>query len=449
MSVIRGKVVGNDGPVEYATIYLEGTNIHTVSDAKGMFALSVPPGTHRLAIQYLGYKTHRETVQVRRGDKLIRHVRLSADGTEVLREHVVEAKGRNRHLRERGFALEAIDTHAAALQNVQTADLLNRSAGVKIRQSAGLGSDMSFNLNGLSGNSVRIFIDGIPLRNYGRSFSIANIPPSMIERIEVYKGVLPSELAEDALGGGINIVLKRDMRSTLMTSYAMGSFGTHQWDLNGSYRHKPIGLTVRGSAYYNTTDNSYEVWGPKVYTVDALGNLSYVRAKRFHDGFTAYGVRADVGITRQPWADELTLGLMLNQTTKEIQTGATMEVVYGDRHTKYGSKVANLQYSKNNLLLKGLDLSAMLSYSITDRQVIDTVGYIYGWDGKVRLDPFGRPARSSRHAEAGNPTLAINDERTLTNRTNIHYHLSPGHKVAVNYFYDHFTRDTDDAMLTA
>ncbi|VTP86645.1 TonB-dependent receptor plug domain-containing protein [Sphingobacterium daejeonense] len=60
-----------------------------------------------------------------------------------------------------------------------------------------------------TGRSVGIFIDGIEISTYGSSFNLNNIPPAMIERIEVYKGVLPAHLTGDLLGGAINIVLKK------------------------------------------------------------------------------------------------------------------------------------------------------------------------------------------------------------------------------------------------
>lgn len=447
-AVVRGKVLSVDGSLELASVYLEGTNIHTTAGEGGVFALNIPEGQHTLCVQYVGFETYRESITVRRGQRLMRDIRLAPEGSRTLNEQVVIGKSRGRHLREKGFAMEALDTKVAALQNLQTSELLNRSAGVKIRQSAGVGSDVTFNLNGLSGNSVRVFIDGIPLRNYGRSFSLANIPPAMIERIEIYKGVLPAELSEDALGGGINIVLKRDLRSGLAASYSIGSFNTHQWDVSGSYRDRRTGLTGQASAFYNYSDNSYKVWGQNVYVVDATSTKKYVTARRFHDGYLAYGLGAQAGITGKAWADELLLGVMASQTKRDIQTGATMEVVYGARRTEYDSRIGTLQYKKNNLLVRGLDLSTFLTYAHTSRALIDTVPYIYNWYGEVSRKRDGTPYTWASGAEGNKPTLATNTERSISNRTNIHYHLDDRHSLAANFFYDSFTRDIDDPMLS-
>ena len=203
-----------------------------------------------------------------------------------------------------GFAVGVLDMAKADIRSIQATELLDRASGVKLRQSGGMGSDVDYNINGLSGSSIRVFIDGIPMRNYGSSFSLSSIPPAMIERVEVYKGVVPGHLAEDALGGAINIILKKKNRKDLATSYSFGSFNTHRWDMNGNYRNDKNGLTLRGSAFFNYSDNNYEVWGDQVYVTNPItGEMDYIKAKRFHDSYRSYGVNFDIGFTDVKWAD--------------------------------------------------------------------------------------------------------------------------------------------------
>src|SRR5690606_8724379 len=108
----------------------------------------------------------------------------------------------------------------------------------------------------MTGRSVGIFIDGIEISTYGSSFNLNSIPPALIERIEVYKGVLPAHLSGDLLGGAINIILKKGIGTnnlTLSTSY--GSFNTFQSDLSGIYRNPKSGFTIKGSGFYTNTNN--------------------------------------------------------------------------------------------------------------------------------------------------------------------------------------------------
>lgn len=68
---------------------------------------------------------------------------------------------------------------------------------------------MNITLNGFTGRNVKIFMDGVPMQGNSSSFQLNNIPVSLAERIEVYKGVVPVEFGGDAIGGAINIVTNR------------------------------------------------------------------------------------------------------------------------------------------------------------------------------------------------------------------------------------------------
>ncbi|MFK8264964.1 TonB-dependent receptor [Capnocytophaga cynodegmi] len=448
---LSGRVTYTDGtPADMVTIFIKSINKHTYTDEQGIFKiddLSIGKN-YEIEVKTFGNESVKTKVHFTKKHQQIT-IRLKNNEGISLSEVAVSGSSKGKRAKEQGYAMNVIDTKEALLQNIQTTELLGRSAGIKIRQSAGMGSDISFNLNGLSGNSVRIFIDGIPIRNYGRSFSLSSIPPSMIERIEVYKGVLPSELSEDALGGGINVVLKKEMNNSLTTSYSYGSFNTHQWDLNATYRDKKSGFTANLSSFYNYTDNNYKVWGETIYVTDNItGEYTHVKARRFHDKYYSLGIKSNFGFTRKKWADEFLLGFMFSETDKDIQTGATMQVVYGNRRTEYNSSMASLQYKKNDFLLKGLDVSTFTTYSKTNRQVIDTVPYIYTWEGKRAIGRNGKELTWQQGAEAGAPTLAMNDERNLANRSNIHYHFHKNHVVGVSYFLGALTRDIDDAMLS-
>ena len=52
----------------------------------------------------------------------------------------------------------------------------------------------------MSGNAIRYFIDEIPLDIQGEGTTLTHLPVGAIERIEVYKGVVPPALGSDAMG---------------------------------------------------------------------------------------------------------------------------------------------------------------------------------------------------------------------------------------------------------
>lgn len=54
----------------------------------------------------------------------------------------------------------------------------------------------------------------------GSGVSLANLPVNIIDRIEIYKGVVPASLGTDALGGAINIITKQDKKIIWMSLMA-------------------------------------------------------------------------------------------------------------------------------------------------------------------------------------------------------------------------------------
>lgn len=139
---------------------------------------------------------------------------------EALENVQVQGTSKAKKLETSGFAVAIIETKEASLRNLTTNELLDRSVGVRVRQNGGIGSNVEYNLNGMSGSAIGIFLDGIEISTYGQSFNLNNIPPAMIERIEVYKGILPSHLTGDYVGGAINVVLKK--RCVSKYSYSCG-----------------------------------------------------------------------------------------------------------------------------------------------------------------------------------------------------------------------------------
>src|SRR3712207_7489543 len=61
-----------------------------------------------------------------------------------------------------------------------------------------------------------------------RAFSLDEIPIDIIERIEVYKSIIPARFGCDGLGGAVNIVTKEFSTDYLDASYELGSFQTHK-----------------------------------------------------------------------------------------------------------------------------------------------------------------------------------------------------------------------------
>ncbi|MDR2914411.1 MAG: TonB-dependent receptor [Tannerella sp.] len=444
---LTGKVKFNDGnPVPDAIVAIKSLKKYSQTDENGNFKISgVKYGKHEIEVSSIEIKNKSFRIELNRQSQPIV---LEVEPSIIeIGQVVVTGRSTKAKMQISGLAVDVLETQKLAVQSVQTNELLDRTAGVKIRQDGGLGSRTRYNINGFSGDAVKIFIDGIPARNYGSSFSLSSIPPALIERIEVYKGVVPGYLGEDALGGAINIVLKKRRKNSLTTSYSFGSFNTHQWNANGSFRSEK-GLTFDGSAFYNYSDNDYKVWGDDIYFKDYQGNITESNGKkvrRFNDAYKSAGGKFGIGLTDVKWADQFMVGGVFSKDYKENQHGTTMQVVYGNRHHRRRSNVLTLNYDKKDFLTEGLSLKIETSYSDLKRQNIDTVGIMYDWAGPIRY-PDGSYVMYNSGAEANSTskTAAINREYTYMIRAYLEYRLHENHTIHTNYLFNDFERKVSD-----
>ncbi|MEL1252838.1 TonB-dependent receptor plug domain-containing protein [Flavobacterium sp. DGU38] len=403
---------------------------------------------------------------------------------ETLENITVQGTSKKKKIETSGFAVGIIETKEASLRNLTTNELLDRSVGVRVRQNGGIGSNVEYNLNGMSGSTIGIFIDGIEASTYGSSFNLNNIPPAMIERIEVYKGVLPSHLTGDYVGGAINVVLKKDVsKNSLNMAASYGSFNTFQSDLGGTYRDKKTGLSVRGSGFYTYTDNSYETWGKSTTYVNKDQQILPYRAKRFNNTYKNIGGRIEAGFADTKWADQFFIGYNGSSNYSEIPHGITMATPYLGRFSKTKANVLMLNYTKKNFLVKNLALTTNATRSYRSTYLQDTVGYAYNWDGKIRETPIyvdlydenGNPiyerdgnGNIKYRPETNEPIIATekkyvllktlrggqqgekvisNVERKITNiRSNLGYMILDGHRVSLNHKLEATDRKDEDLL---
>lgn len=457
---IKGKVVMENGnPVDGATVTLKPLNRNVIADDKGNYEFnSIPYGRYTLEISSIAIIAKKLDININKAENIY-NVSVKEKEDKALNEVSVEGKTQKKKIETSGFAVSIIETKEASLRNLTTNELLDRSVGVRVRQNGGVGSQVEYNLNGMSGSTIGVFLDGIEVSTYGSSFNLNNIPPAMIERIEVYKGVLPSHLTGDYVGGAINVVLKKDVsrnNGTIAVSY--GSFNTYNTDASITIREKKSGLSFRGSGFYTYTDNSYEMWGKFAKYTDRNGILTRdFRAKRFNNNYKSIGGRFEAGFTDVKWADQFFLGYNVSDTYNEIPHGTTTGQPYVGRFTEYQAHVFSVNYTKRNLLVDGLALNINAVHSRRSTYVQDTVTTLYNWDGKpiiLHTDYMieaGVPPvsiKSPHGAQQGAPTISQVDRKITNARSNLAYTIVPGHRFSLNHKFEMTDRD-DTNLLRA
>lgn len=295
-------------------------------------------------------------------------------------ETKVTGKSEGRALEESAQAVTVVETKEAKKQSADMGEVLRRTQGVAIRRSGGLGSSTRFSLNGLYDDQIRFFVDGVPLDVAGYGFDVANVPVNLVDRVEIYRGVVPIRFGADALGGAVNLVADRRLRSTGASfSLQTGSFKTLRTTGLGRLFVPATGFVGSVSAFYDHTDNDYPI---DVEIPDDRGRLHPATVRRFHDGYTAYGVGVEVGFVDRAWADRLTLRLHHAAYDKELQHNAAMTVPYGE--VTYGEAVTGgtLRYALDDIARVGTSVELLSSYA---RRVIafrDDAQWIYDWRGE-------------------------------------------------------------------
>ncbi|WP_299234001.1 TonB-dependent receptor [uncultured Bacteroides sp.] len=431
---LSGKVTSSDGtPVVQATLAVEGTSYGTYSDDNGNYSLSLPEGKYTLVVSFVGFKSQRKNIELR-GKKSVDFI-LQEDAVG-LKDVEVYAKSKSQKLRESSFAVNALDVKPIVNSLNNLNELVNRASGIKVRQEGGVGSDFDLSINGMSGNSVRYFIDGVPLETKGSEVSLANLPVNIIDHIEMYKGVVPSYLGSDALGGAINIVTKKEKKNYLDVSYGVGSFHTHKADMNAQIVFPKSGLIVRPTVGVNYSKNDYMMKGVEVWDESVRKYVPSDR-KRFHDDYFSLLAQVEVGVTGKSWADDFFVTASYSKVNKELQTGSIQTKVYGMAERNGDAYNVSAQYRKKDFILKGLQMQSILSHTWDHSLTVDTAYRVYDWNGDY--------IESSRNEITGREKSLRHYKRPTTMfRSNWDYRINQHHSINLNYLVNRTGNDRYD-----
>ena len=435
--LISGRVVSSDNEIiDFATIHLKGTSFGAQTDEKGRYRFSAPEGEYTLVVTAMGYKGVQRKITLNRHERRTLDFTLRLD-TKELNAVTVTATGVSRVQRSAYNAI-AIDTRDMQNTTKNLSDALATAPGVKLRESGGVGSDMQLMLDGFSGKHVKVFIDGVPQEGVGNSFGLNNIPVSFAKRIEIYKGVVPVGFGTDALGGVINIVTEKQPRRWFLdASYSYGSFNTHKSFVHFGQALKN-GFTYEVNAFQNYSDNDYHVDAPiKNFETGSFNEAEKVRVRRFHDNYHNEAVVAKAGITGKPWADRLMVGFTYSHMYKEIQTGVRQKTVFGEKHRHGHSLMPSLEYSKRNLLTKGLNVVLTANYNRNATTNVDTARYQYNWLGE-------RQELNSPGEQSYQRTRSDNDNWNGTLTAN--YHIGQAHAFTFNHVFNAFRRENTSLL---
>lgn len=435
---IQGEVLYENGlPAVDATVTVIQKNLQVKTDEKGWFSIKLPADhAYTIQVSYLGKNQGLKKVYVNQG-KVTKVSFVLRDRINQLSEVMVKGETNNQKAEKEVIKAEIIDTKAAQSKAVTLVELMNRSAGIRVRQSGALGSNTNIMLNGFQGKSIKIFKDGIPTDYLGASYSISSIPVNMLERVEVYKGVLPTEIGADALGGAINMVSRKENSRYAAASYEIGSFNTHRFSMNVKSNQEGTPFYWGLDGFYNYSDNNYKVTANILDPEKATISQGTVRL--FHNQFKQAYAELYAGLTNLSWADELRVGITAYQINRDNQFAALMEKPFGAAKGSESASLIPTVRFKKELLEGNLVLDQFIVYSKINGQQTDTLKGFYDWYGS-----YHPAVDDNKRGEAGNPTELQLQYKNITSRTGIAYKFSNTSILTLNVVLNDYGRTGTD-----
>ncbi|PWB27782.1 TonB-dependent receptor [Flavobacterium sp. HTF] len=436
--ILSGVVLADNGrPAEGVSVALKGTNYTALTNVNGEYEISAEPGNYTLVVTYVGYKSKQTKINLQ-SNQTAPSMTIEED-MAALDEVQVTGKSKVQRVKEQPFNISSVDLKQLYNTSADMNQVLNRTTGVRVRETGGMGSEFKFYLNGFSGDQVKFFIDGIPMDNYGSSFTLNNIPTTMAERIDVYKGVVPIELGGDAIGGAVNVVTNKTTKRYIDVSYSLGSFNTHKASVNTRFTSKN-GIIANVNAFVNYSDNSFKV---EASVPDRISGVygPVQELKHFHDGYKQGTIMAEVGVKDKKYADYLLLGIAVGANKKEIQQGrSSMLSVVGDAFRDSQNFVPSLKYKKSDFLTKDLTASLAASYNIGEERVVDTSSARYDWSGNYVIKNY----TSGGEIDPTRKVLTVLDVQSLQSNLNFKYDLNENNNFGLNYTYLGYNRKEDN-----
>ncbi|MEM1328619.1 MAG: TonB-dependent receptor [Bacteroidota bacterium] len=438
---IAGQVLDSQKKaLPFASIAVVGTTLGVSASEEGDFVLDrVPVGEHKVQVQMLGYESKTQMVVVKK-DQVARIDFVLEEQNTLLNEVEIAAKSEASIKKESGYSVDVLESKQYQNLTTDINQILQTTSGINLRESGGLGSGFSLSLNGLSGNQVRYFIDGVPMENFGSALTLNNFPINLVENIEVYKGVVPIHLGADALGGAINIIPSTRYASYLDASYSGGSFNTHRASINGRHANEEKGWFVQGYAFFNHSDNNYTVDSVKVWDLE-LGNfLGFTSAERFHDQYTSGMANVQFGIREKAIADEWTIGVTGARNRKNYQhPDNNILRVFGNFHTREETYLLASSYKKK---IGRLSIKANTTLGKIEESIIDTSTLKYNWAG----DFIRRSENDPKGELYERRSLFTLDDGVWRSNIGGSYQLAAQHQVSLNFNHSHLRRSGEDEV---
>lgn len=232
LGVITDAVSGE--PLAGASVLIQGTNIGIASDVEGRFRIRrVPIGTQTLVVNYIGYQSITQEIQVIANQQTEINLSLEINvlelqGINVVAQAVGQGGAFNKQRNAANIMNVVSDEQIQRFPDLNVSDALRRMPGISTEEFRGEATAMY--VRGMAPGLNTVTLDGERLPTTSatdRDVSLVGISSDIVGAIEVTKAITP-DMDADAVGGSINLVAARPVGNQEVLSAAV-SGGWHNY----------------------------------------------------------------------------------------------------------------------------------------------------------------------------------------------------------------------------
>lgn len=340
--------IEDDAPLEQVSVYFPELEKGAITNAKGIFKInSLPSGSYKLVVSYLGFLTYTETIAIPS-----KELRITLKTSVIEMEEVVVSTPFHQLQRDNVMKVEQATVAQFKTQgSITLSDGITAMAGVSsVSTGIGIGKPV---IRGLSSNRVLVYTQGIRLENqqFGDEHGLG-VGDAGIESVEVIKGPASLLYGSDAMGGVLYLNPEK---------FALA--GETEGDVNFDFFSNTSGISTNAGVKTSSENLKFLARGSFASHTDyETGGSERVTNTRFseRDFKTGLGYQAS----------NFKTDLRYNYTNSEL--GIPEEI--GEQTTTrtpdspFQEITSHIISSKSNLFLKNSSLEVTLGGIFNDRK---------------------------------------------------------------------------------
>lgn len=293
LGTLQGLVLSSDGlPAPGIMVQVLDTRYGAITQADGKYLIKLKPGNYSVQYKALGMLAKQVQVTISAGKTSMPEIVTLQEDAKQLKEVVVTGQYAPQSLKNSVYAVRTISSEQIRLRNpLKVQDVLTDQLGVRFSNDLTLGTS-DITLMGVSGQRVKILLDGVPLLDRGDTReSLNQVDINSIDHVELVEGPMSVSYGTDALGGVINLITKKGAGGEALRFNArvqeetagkqfkgFDGSGTHMENAGLNWEHK--GWQLSGNFTRDNFDGAILGWRPKA---QLLGNaIAGYRTNNLH-----------------------------------------------------------------------------------------------------------------------------------------------------------------------